>query len=248
MGETCGRHLKKVSLELGGKNTLIVTDDADLDLAVTNTAWGASFHQGQICIASGRVLVQRRVVTDFTAKLVSKAKGLPVGNPAREHVALGPIISKGQLDRVHSIVTDAVAHGAILEAGGAYRELFYQPTVLNGVAPPMRAWKEEIFGPVACITSFDDDQQAVEMANDTEYGLSSAVICRSLSRANAIASQLRAGLVHINDQTVNDEVINPFGGFGASGNGTSVGGPADVDQFTQWQWLTIKDVPPRYPF
>ncbi|MBV8897493.1 MAG: benzaldehyde dehydrogenase [Acidobacteriaceae bacterium] len=248
VGEICGRHLKKVSLELGGKNALIITEDTDLDLAVTNTAWGAYLHQGQICMASGRVLVQRQVAAEFTAKLAAKARSLPVGDPAHEQVAIGPIISKGQLDRVHSIVTDSVAEGAILEAGGAHRDLFYAPTVLSSVDASMRAWKEEIFGPVACITAFDNDQQAVEMANDTEYGLSSAVICRSLSRANAIASQLHTGLVHINDQTVNDEVINPFGGFGASGNGTSVGGPADIDQFTQWQWVTIKDAPPQYPF
>jgi len=248
VGELAGRHLKKVSLELGGKNSLIILEDADLDLAAKNIAWGAYFHQGQICMATGRVLVHEKIAAALTQKLVEKAKHLPVGDPARGNVALGPLINERQRDRVHTIVTQAVSEGAKLEAGGTYDGLFYAPTVLSGVRPSMRAFREEIFGPVANIVSFSSDEEAISLANDTEYGLSAAVISRSIGRAMGLAERLRAGLVHVNDQTVNDEVINPFGGTGVSGNHTNMGGPADIGEYTQWRWMTVKDSAPPYPF
>jgi benzaldehyde dehydrogenase (NAD) len=248
VGELAGKHLKKVSLELGGKNSLIVLDDADLHLAAKNVAWGAYLHQGQICMATGRVLVHEKIADALIARLAEKANYLPVGDPAAGNVALGPLISERQRDRVHAIVTQAVAEGAQLKAGGKYDGLFYQPTVLAGVRPSMRAFREEIFGPVANITTFSTDEEAIALANDTEYGLAAAVISRSIGRALAIAERLKAGLVHVNDQTVNDEVTNPFGGTGASGNHSSVGGPADLSEYTQWRWMTVKDAPPAYPF
>ena len=248
VGEVCGKHLKKVSLELGGKNSLIVLDDADLDLAASNAAWSAYLHQGQVCMTAGRILVHRDVVDAFTEKLIRKAEALPVGDPASGTVAIGPLINERQRDRVHSLVQDALKNGANLKTGGTFTGLFYKPTVLTGVEPGMRAFREEIFGPVACITSFATDEEAIAMANDTEYGLSAAVISRSVGRATALGNKLHVGLLHINDQTIHDDVINPFGGFGASGNGTSIGGASDFDQFTQWQWVTIKDTPPQYPF
>ncbi len=248
VGELAGKHLKKVALELGGKNSLIILEDADLDLAAKNVAWGAYLHQGQICMATGRVLVHERIADALTARLVEKAKHLPVGDPATGNVALGPLINEQQRDRVHAIVTQAVAEGAQLLAGGKYQGLFYQPTVLKGVRPSMRAFREEVFGPVANIVTFGSDEEAIALANDSEYGLSAAVISRSIGRAMAIAERLQAGLVHVNDQTVNDEVINPFGGTGASGNHTSMGGPADLGEYTQWRWMTVKDAPPPYPF
>jgi benzaldehyde dehydrogenase (NAD) len=248
VGELAGKHLKKVALELGGKNSLIVLEDADLDLAAKNVAWGAYLHQGQICMATGRVLVHAKIAAALTARLVEKAKHLPVGDPAAGNVALGPLINERQRDRVHAIVTQAVQEGAKLEAGGKYDGLFYQPTVLTGVRSSMRAFREEVFGPVANITTFSSDEEAIALANDTEYGLSAAVLSRSIGRAMAIAERLKAGLVHVNDQTVNDDVINPFGGTGASGNHTSMGGPADIGEYTQWRWMTVKDSPPPYPF
>jgi len=248
VGELAGKHLKKIALELGGKNSLIILDDADLDLAAKNVAWGAYLHQGQICMATGRVLVHEKVAAALTQRLAEKARHLPVGDPARGNVALGPLINERQRDRVHSIVTQAIAEGAKLEAGGKFEGLFYSPTVLSAVRPHMRAFREEIFGPVANIVTFASDDEAVALANDTEYGLSAAVISRSVGRAMAIAERLRAGLVHVNDQTVNDEVTNPFGGTGASGNHTNMGGPADIGEYTQWRWMTIKDSAPPYPF
>jgi benzaldehyde dehydrogenase (NAD) len=248
VGELAGKHLKKIALELGGKNSLIILEDADLDLAARNVAWGAYLHQGQICMATGRVLVHEKIAGELTRRLVEKANHLLVGDPAQGDVALGPLINERQRDRVHAIVTQAVTEGAKLEAGGTYDRLFYKPTVLSGVRSSMRAFREEIFGPVANITSFASDDEAVALANDTEYGLSAAVISSSVGRAMALADRLRAGLVHVNDQTVNDEVTNPFGGTGASGNHTNMGGPADVGEYTQWRWLTIRDSAPPYPF
>jgi benzaldehyde dehydrogenase (NAD) len=248
IGETCGRLLKRTSLELGGKSPLIVLEDADLDQAASNAAFGAFLHQGQICMASGRILVQQRIAAEFTAKLAAKASHLPVGNPATENVALGPLISAGQRDRVQAIVDETVSQGARLETGGTYDGLFYRPTVLSGVKKGMRSYRDEVFGPVASVIAFDSDDEAVEIANDTDYGLSAAVISPSVGRALAIGERISSGLLHINDQTVADEVSNPFGGRGASGNGGNIGGPANWDLFTQWRWITVSDTPSPKPY
>lgn len=248
VAEVAGRNLKKVALELGGKNPLIILEDADLDLAARNAAWGAWLHQGQICMATGLILAHESIAEELTRKLVEKARALTVGNAAQGEAALGPLINQRQLKRVHDIVSDSVRAGARLEAGGEHDRLFYQATVLSGVKPGMRAFDEEIFGPVATVVSFATDDEAVELANRTEYGLAAAIISPSVGRAMAIGERLQCGMLHINDQTVADECINPFGGRGASGNGGSVGGPADWDEYTQWQWVTVKDKAPVYPF
>lgn len=248
VGELCGRNLKKVSLELGGKSPLIILEDADLDVAASNIAWGAFFHQGQICMASGRVLVHERIAAVLTAKLVEKARYLPVGDPVSGQVALGPLINHQQLQRVHAIVHDSVKAGAVLEIGGDHEGLFYQPTVLSGVKKGMRAYEEEVFGPVINLITFSTDEEAIRIANDTEYGLSGAVISADLARAQAIGAQLKVGMLHINDQTVNDECTNPFGGCGQSGNGHAVGSLADWDTYTHWQWVTVKQAATPYPF
>ncbi len=248
VGALAGEHLKRVSLELGGKNSMIILDDADLDTAASNARWGAWLHQGQICMTTGRILVQEKIAAALVDRLVQVANALPVGDPVTRKVALGPIINEAQLQRVHGIVQDSVAAGAHLRAGGTYEGLFYRPTVLDGVTPGMRVFEEEIFGPVAAVTTFATDEEAIALANRTEYGLSASVISGSVTRALALGNQLRTGLLHINDQTVADEPYVPFGGRGASGNGTRIGGPANWEEFTQWQWLTIKDKATAYPF
>lgn len=248
VGELAGKHLKKVSLELGGKNSLIILDDADLDLAASNVAWGSWLHQGQICMTTGRVLVHQDIAEDLTQRVAEKARHLPVGNPATEQVALGPLISQSQLERCHGIVQDTISAGARLEVGGTYEGLFYKPTLLSGVSPGMRSFNEEIFGPVASIISFQDDGEAVALANDTEYGLCAAIISPDIARAQVLGERLDVGMLHINDQTVNDEVINPFSGRGSSGNGAGAGAPAYWEQFTEWQWLTIRNEPPKQLF
>jgi len=248
VAEVAGRNLKKVALELGGKNPLIILEDADLDLAARNAAWGAWLHQGQICMATGLILAHESIAAELTRKLVEKAQAMTTGNAAREEAAMGPLINQRQLQRVHDIVSDSVRAGARLEAGGDHDRLFYQATVLSGVKPGMRAFDEEVFGPVATVVSFATDDEAIELANRTEYGLAAAIISPSVGRAMAIGERLQCGMLHINDQTVADECVNPFGGRGASGNGGSVGGPADWDEYTQWQWVTVKDTAPVYPF
>ena len=248
VGELAGRHLKKVTLELGGKNRLIILDDADVDLAASCAAWGAYLHQGQICMSTGLILAHEKIAAQLTELLVTKAKHLPVGDPASQQVALGPLISERQRDRVHGIVQDSVKKGAKLAAGGSYNKLFYEPTVLTNVKPGMRAFEEEVFGPVASVVTFSTEDEAVALANRTDYGLSLGVISASTSRALTLAGRIPTGLLHINDQTVADEPHIPFGGRGASGNGGRHGGPANWEEFTQWQWVTIKDSAPRYPF
>lgn len=248
VGELASRHLKKVTLELGGKNRLIVLDDADLDLAASCAAWGAYLHQGQICMATGLVLVHERVAEDFTHKMVERAKALRVGNPANGDVHLGPLINERQRDRVHQIVEKSIMQGCTLLVGAQFDRLFYQPTILSGVKPGTPAFEDEVFGPVLSIATFRDDDEAVELGGNSEYGLSLGIVSRSVTRALAIGNRIPTGLLHINDQTVADEGHVPFGGRGASGNGGRHGGHANWDEFTQWQWVTVQDTPPNYPF
>jgi benzaldehyde dehydrogenase (NAD) len=249
VGEAAARHLKRVHLELGGNSALIVLDDADLDLAVSAGAWGSFLHQGQICMTTGRHLVHERVAEQYAARLAEKADRLPVGDPARDPVALGPIIDEHQRDKVHELVTSSVAAGATLAAGGTYEGLFYRPTVLTGVTPTTPAYAQEVFGPVAPVLSFADLDEAAALAGGTEYGLSLGILSRDVMKALALADRIPSGIVHINDQTVGDEAVAPFGGVGASGTGARFGGAAaNLDAFTETQWLTMQGPITRYPF
>ena len=248
VGELAGRLLKKVSLELGGNNAFVVLDDADLDAAASAGAYASFQFQGQVCFATGRHIVHRSVAGDYVDALVEKAKRLKLGDPYREEVDLGPIVNEKQLARVDGIVRRSVDGGARLVVGGTHDGLFYHPTVLADVTRDLPAWTDEIFGPVAPIVTFDTDEEALELANDTEYGLAGGVYSRSISRGLALAQRIRAGMVHVNDQTVNDEATIPFGGMGASGNGSRFGGAANYDEFTQWQWVTVRDEPKSYPY
>ncbi|MGO0790662.1 benzaldehyde dehydrogenase [Herbaspirillum seropedicae] len=248
IGELAGRHLKKLSLELGGANALVILEDADLDVAASHAAWGAWLHQGQICMAANRILVHASLEEGLLQRLADKARHLPVGDGASGQVALGPMIDERQLQRVHALVQESVAAGAQLVAGGRYEQLFYQPTVLGGVRPGMRVFEEEIFGPVASVIRFDNDEDAIALANRHAGGLAAGVLSPSVGRAMAVAARLRQGMVHVNDQTVNDECVNPFGGPGIAGNGASVGGPADWEEYTQWRWTTIRQQAMPYPF
>jgi benzaldehyde dehydrogenase (NAD) len=248
VGQICGGLLKKCSLELGGNNPIVVMSDADIDGAVSCAAWGAFLHQGQICMQAGRHIVDRRVADEYATKLAERASRLVVGNPSVDQVHIGPLINARQAERVHRIVTESVAAGASLVTGGARRGNFFEPTVLVNVTPEMPAFREEIFGPVAPITVFDSVDQAVELVHASDYGLAAAVHSRSVSAAMALADRLRSGMIHINDQTVNNEFHVPFGGMGASGNGGRFGGPANVDEFTQTQWISAIDAPINYPF
>lgn len=248
IGQTCGYMLKKVALELGGNNAIIVLDDADLDAASSSGAWGAFLHQGQICMQAGRHLVHRSVASQYAEKLAARAEKLQVGDPHAGQVHLGPLINRKQCDRVDAIVQDSLRAGARALTGATYENLFYRPTVLVDVTPDMAAFNEELFGPVAPVTTFDDDDEAVELVNRSAYGLCAAIHTRSISRGIAFSQRLKTGMVHINDQTINNEFHVPFGGMGSSGNGGRFGGPANVHEFTQSQWLSVMDQPIIYPF
>jgi benzaldehyde dehydrogenase (NAD) len=249
VGELAGRHLKRVHLELGGNSALLVLDDADVDEAATLAAFGTFFHQGQICMTTGRTLVQENLYDAFVDRLATKAANLPVGDPGRQEVALGPLIDEAQRDKVHRLVTASVDAGARLAAGGTPDGLFYPATVLADVPTHAPAFAEEVFGPVAPVVRFSTVDQAVRLANAGEYGLSLGIVTRDVMRGLALADQLPTGIVHINDQTVNDEANVPFGGVAASGTGSRFGGAAaNIDAFTETRWITMRSQTPSYPF
>ena len=247
VGGLAGGLLKKVSLELGGNNAFVICDDADLEAAASAGAYSSFQFQGQVCFAVGRHIVHRSVADDYVELLSGKAKRLRLGDPYREEVDLGPIVNEQQLARVDGIVQRSVAGGARLAVGGTHEGLFYRPTVLADVTTDLPAWTDEIFGPVAPVIAFDSDDQAVALANSSAYGLAGGVYSRSISRGLAIANRIKAGMVHVNDQTINDEAIIPFGGMGLSGNGSRFGGEANVEAFTEWQWITVRDEPKSFP-
>jgi benzaldehyde dehydrogenase (NAD) len=248
VGELAARHLKRVHLELGGNSALIVLDDVDLDRAVSAGAWGSFLHQGQICMTTGRHLVQQSIYDEYVSRLADKASHLPVGDPNTAQVALGPIIDERQRDKVHDLVTATVDAGARLAAGGTYDRLFYQPTVLADVAPQMPAYANEVFGPVAPVVPFASAEDAAKLAADSEYGLSLGILTRDVMRGLELSRKIPTGIVHINDQTVDDEPNIPFGGLLASGTGARFGGTANLDAFTDTRWVTVRgDITP-YPF
>ncbi|MEU6605798.1 aldehyde dehydrogenase family protein [Streptomyces shenzhenensis] len=243
------RHLKRVHLELGGNSALVVMDDVDLEKAVSVGSYGSFVHAGQICMASSRHLVHASLAEEYAALLAEHAEALPVGDPAGENVAVGPLIDAGQRDTVHRIVTASAEAGARVAAGGRYEELFYRPTVLTDVPRSAPAYQEEIFGPVAPVVTFHDLDEAARLAAGTEYGLSLGILTRDVAKGLALADRVPSGLVHINDQTVNDEATIPFGGVGDSGNGSRHGGTAaNLDAFTEQQWVTVRGELPQYPF
>ena len=239
VARAAGQGLKRVALELGGKNSIVVLDDADVDAAAAAGAMSSFGYQGQACVAAGRHVVHADLVEPYTEALIGQAKAMRVGDPREAGVALGPVISERQAARIERIVQESVAAGAQVLAGGHRDGLFYPPTVLADIERTMPAFTEEIFGPVAPIVSFHTDPEAVEIANDTGYGLTAAVHSGSLQRAATIAEQLRTGMVHLNDVSAKDAANAPFGGMGTSGNGSRIGGTANLEQFTQWRWMTM---------
>ncbi|HVW17910.1 MAG TPA: aldehyde dehydrogenase family protein [Solirubrobacteraceae bacterium] len=248
VGEVCGRMLKRVVLELGGNNALVILDDADVDAASSSGAWGAFLHQGQICLAAGRHIVHESIAEEYIAKLTERAQRLPVGDPHKDEVALGPIINQRQLDRVQKIVDDTIEAGATATTGGKADGLFFPPTVLRDVTPSMSAFQNERFGPVAPVTTFKTDEEALALANSVDYGLSAAVHSSDPLRAQAFADRMESGMVHINDQTVNEEPMAPFGGVKGSGNGNHFGAVANMELWTDWQWLTSRPHAEPFPF
>jgi len=246
IAELAGRHLKPALLELGGKAPLLVLDDADIDAAVNAATFGAFMHQGQICMSTERLIVDEKVADEFVSKLAARASQLPAGDP-RGHVVLGSLISSQAADKMEELVADAVAKGARLVAGGKRTGTVVEATLLDHVTPAMRVYAEESFGPVKPVIRVKGEDEAVRVANDTEYGLSSAVFSRDIKRAMAIAARIEAGICHINGPTVGDEAQMPFGGVKGSGYGR-FGGKASIAEFTDLRWVTIEDPGQHYPF
>ncbi|WP_159502250.1 aldehyde dehydrogenase family protein [Microbacterium sp. 18062] len=248
IGERAGRLLKRAHLELGGNNAMIVLPDADVAAAAAAGAWGSFLHQGQICMTTGRHLVHADVYEEYTDRLAEKARALTAADPATG-APLGPLIDAGQRDRVHGIVTASVAAGAELRAGGEYTDLFYQPTVLSEVRPTHAAFTEEIFGPVAPVIRFEDVDEAIDLADASPFGLSVSVLGGDAFRAFELGERISSGILHINDQTVDDEAQAPFGGTGHSGTGARFGGhDANIEAFTDTQWVTVQSRIAAYPF
>jgi aldehyde dehydrogenase (NAD+) len=237
-------HLKRFGMELGGKDALIVLDDADMGKAVDAAAFGTFMHQGQICMSVERIIVDESIADEFTERLVRHVKKLGVGDPRQNPI--GPVINQKQLDKIHRQVTEAVEHGADLLVGGTYRGLFYQPTVLTNVDRNMRVFREETFGPVAPIIRVSSEEEAVSVANDSDYGLSAGIITRDEERGLRVARRLETGIAHVNDSSVNDEPHVPFGGVKSSGIGRH-GGKASIQLFTETRWITLERGGRHYP-
>jgi len=241
------QHLKPCLLELGGKAPLIVLDDADLDEAVKAAAFGAFMNQGQICMSTERIIVVEAVAQAFAEKFAAKVKTMAVGDPRQGQTPLGAVVDAKTVAHCTALVEDALAHGARLLTGGATTQNVLMPAhVVDGVTPTMRLFRDESFGPVVGIIHAADEAHAIELANDSEYGLSAAVFTRDVARGLRVARQIRSGICHVNGPTVHDEAQMPFGGVGASGYGR-FGGRQGIDSFTETRWITVETQAGHYP-
>jgi acyl-CoA reductase-like NAD-dependent aldehyde dehydrogenase len=245
IAKLAAEQLKPVLLELGGKAPFIVLDDADLDQAVDAAAFGAFMNQGQICMSTERFIVDEKVADAFVEKFAAKAAKLPAGDP-RGHVVLGSLVEVSAAERMDELMTDAMEKGAKVVAGGKRTGSIVEATLVDGVKSDMRIYREESFGPVKSIIRVNSVDEAVKVANDTEYGLSAAVFGKDVTRALAVAKRLDTGICHINGPTVADEPQMPFGGVKASGYGR-FGGKHVIDEFTDTRWITIEGEQ-HYPF
>jgi len=234
-----GEMLKKACVELGGKDALIILDDADMERALNAATFGTFMHQGQICMSVERIIVDESIADEFIERFVEKVKTLNTGDLREMPNVIGPIINQRQLDKIHGQVTEAVEQGAKLLAGGTHEGLFYRPTVLTNVTPKMRVFQEETFGPVAPIITVKGVDEAVALANDSQYGLSAGIITRDEEKGLAVARRLQTGMAHVNCSSVNDEPHIPFGGVKNSGVGRH-GGKASIEAFTETRWVTLE--------
>ena len=245
IAEAAARELKPVLLELGGKAPCVVLDDADLDAAVAGAAFGAFMNQGQICMSTERVVVDAKIADAFVEKFTAKAATLVAQDP-RTGGKLGSVVGRQAVEHVQALIADAVGKGAVLRVGGRAEGTLMDACVLDGVTPEMRVYAEESFGPIVTIVRVSGDEDAIRVANDTEYGLSAAVFGRDIGRTMNVASQIQSGICHINGPTVHDEAQMPFGGTKASGYGR-FGGKAAIAEFTDLRWITIENGEQHYP-
>lgn len=241
------QHFKKAILELGGNSAFIVCEDADLDLAVDAAVFSRFTHQGQICMSANRIMVHASLAAEFKDKFVAKVASLTTGDPADPATIVGPLINAKQVKGLESVIDKAVSSGATALLRGETRGNVLAPTILEGVSPGDEVARNELFGPVVLLMEFDDEEQAIEMANDTDYGLSGAVHTRDLARGVRIAKRIHTGMVHINDTTIADEPIVPFGGEKASGVGR-LNGDSSLDELTTLQWISVNHGRRQFPY
>ena len=233
-----GAYLKKCCVELGGKDSMIVLEDADLDAAARAANFGSFMHQGQVCMSTEKLLVQESIYQTFMQKFLARAAKLKTGHTRDKENVIGPLVNSRQAQRVKALIDDAVAKGAEVLLGGKSWDKYVEPTVLANVDPGMNIWHDETFGPVVIVCPFRTEDEAIALSNDTEYGLTGAVWSRDEQRALRIAQQLETGICHINCQNINDEPHVPFGGVKASGVGR-YGGRWSLDAFTDLRWITL---------
>ncbi|MCT8003943.1 aldehyde dehydrogenase [Sphingomonas sanguinis] len=246
IAKRAAEHLKPVLLELGGKAPLIVLDDADLDEAVKAAAFGAFMNQGQICMSTERIIVIDAVADAFVEKFAAKVGTMAVGDPREGKTPLGAVVDRKTVDHVRSLIDDAVAAGAVQVSGGTADGVLMPAHVIDRVTPDMKLFRDESFGPVVGVTRARDEAHAIDLANDTEYGLSTSVFTRDTARGLRVARRIQSGICHVNGPTVHDEAQMPFGGVKASGYGR-FGGRAGIDAFTELRWVTIETQPGHYP-
>ncbi|WP_432711034.1 aldehyde dehydrogenase family protein [Pedobacter sp.] len=240
--------LKKTALELGGNNVFIVLNDADIDQAVAAAVFGKFMHQGQICMSINRILLQENIAEEFTQKFIQKVKTLKYGSPADKDVLVGPVIDDKAVSRIMKSMAESVAMGAKVAVGGTFEGRVIAPTVLVGVKNDYPIAKDEIFGPVAPIIKFRDEEEMLKLANSINYGLSGAIHTKDVNRGVLLAKKVETGMIHVNDQTVNDEPNAPFGGEKGSGLGR-FNGNFIMEEFSTLQWVTVQNEKRRYsPF
>jgi acyl-CoA reductase-like NAD-dependent aldehyde dehydrogenase len=246
IAKRAAEHLKPVLLELGGKAPMIVLEDADLDEAVKAAAFGAFMNQGQICMSTERIIVVEAVADAFVEKFRAKVATMAVGDPRQGKTPLGAVVGRETVGHVMSLISDAIGQGAVQVNGGEAHGVLMPAHVIDKVTPQMKLFREESFGPVVAVIRARDEAHAIELANDTEYGLSAAVFTRDTARGLRVAKQIKSGICHVNGPTVHDEAQMPFGGVKASGYGR-FGGRAGIDAFTELRWITIETQPGHYP-
>ena len=246
IAKRAAEHLKPCLLELGGKAPFIILEDADLDEAVKAAAFSAFMNQGQICMPTERLVVVDAVADEFSAKLAEKVKSMSAGDPREGKTPLGAVVDMKAVDRVNTLIEDAAGKGASILAGGTAESVLMPATLLDGVTEEMKIYRDESFGPVVSMIRASDEADAIRIANDSEYGLSSAVFTRDSARGLKVARQIKSGICHVNGPTVADEAQMPFGGVGSSGYGR-FGGKAGIDSFTELRWITMASEPGHYP-
>jgi vanillin dehydrogenase len=247
VAEVGARTFKKVLLELGGNSAFIVLEDADLEYAVDAAVFSRFTHQGQICMSANRVLVHQDVFEEFAERFVDKVRSLPVGDPREDATVIGPLITAKQAENLNAVIDQAVADGATPVLRGEVNGGLFDPVVLRDVTPDMDVAQRELFGPVVSLIPFKDDDEAVEIANNTQFGLSGAVHTGDLDRGVALAKRVQTGMIHVNDCTIHDEPIIAFGGEKQSGLGR-LNGPWSLDEFTTMKWVSVNHGRRRFPY